>query len=108
MGLLCGSYLLFSAIGRARRASLQAAPPLRGQLIAFVLGTVGVATAVFFVDLHNPWYYFWMYAGVAMRLVLCVERQPAQVPVTRARRRRVRRPAPRRDPYGWAQPQVRS
>jgi len=108
IGLLCGSYLLFSAIGRARRASLQAAPPYRGQLIAFVLGVVGVATAVFFVDLHDPWYYFWMYAGVAMRLVLLVQRQPAQVPVPRPADAPVRRPTPRRDPYGWTQPQVRS
>ncbi len=108
LGLACGTYLLFSGIGRARRASLQAAPPYRGQLIAFVLGGVGVATAVFFVDLHQPWYYFWMYAGVVMRLVLLVQRQPAKVPVTSASDAPLRRPTSRRDPYGWAQPQVRS
>jgi O-antigen ligase len=108
LGLLCGTYLLFSGIGRARRASLQAAPPFRGQLIAFVLGVVGVATAVFFVDLHDPWYYFWMYAGVVMRLVLLVQHQPAKVPAKRPSDAPVRRPTPRRDPYGWAQPQVRS
>jgi O-antigen ligase len=108
VGLACGSYLLFSGIGRARRASLQAAPPYRGQLIAFVLGGVGVATAVFFVDLHQPWYYFWMYAGVVMRLVLLVQRKPAKVPVTSASEVPLRLPTSRRDPYGWAQPQVRS
>jgi O-antigen ligase len=108
LGLGCGTYLLFSGIGRARRASLQAAPPYRGQLIAFVLGVVGVATAVFFVDLYQPWYYFWMYAGVVMRLVLLVQRKPAKVPVTSAADTLLPRPAPRRDPYGWAQPQVRS
>ena len=108
VGLACGSYLLFSGIGRARRASLQAAPPYRGQLIAFVLGGVGIATAVFFVDLHQPWYYFWMYAGVVMRLVLLVQRQPAKVPVTSASDVPRRLPTPRRDPHGWAQPQVRS
>jgi len=108
VGLACGTYLLFSGIGRARRASLQAAPPYRGQLIAFVLGVVGVATAVFFVELHQPWYYFWMYAGVVMRLVLLVQRQPANVPVTSASDSPQHRPTTRRDPYGWAQPQVRS
>ena len=108
LGLFCGSYLLFSAIARARRASLHADPPYRGQLIAFVIGVVGVATAVFFVDLHDPWYYFWMYAGVVMRLVLVVQRAPAQAPATAAADVRVRRPAARRDPYGWAAPQVRS
>lgn len=105
VGLLCGSYLLFSGIGRARRASLQSLPPLRGQLIAYVLGGVGVATAVFFVDLHDPWYYFWMYAGVVMRLVLCVQRSAVKAPEVVPP---IRRPTARRDPYGWTQPQVRS
>lgn len=108
VGLVGGSYLLFSSIGRARRASLQAAPPYRGQLIAFVLGGVGVSTAVFFVNLHQPWYYFWMYAGVVMRLVLLVQRQPAKARVISASDVPVRLPTSRRDPYGWAQPQVRS
>jgi O-antigen ligase len=102
IGLFCGGYLLFSAIGRARRASLHAVPPARGQLIAFVLGGVAVATAVFFVDLYKPWFYFWMYAGAAMRLVLCVERSPAKQPATALP---ATRPAVRRDPYGWTQPQ---
>jgi hypothetical protein len=105
VGLLCGSYLLFSSIGRARRASLRAIPPMRGQLIAFALGTVGVATAVFFVELHKPWFYFWMYTGAVMRLVLCAERSAVKAPEPAPP---LRRPAPRRDPYGWSQPQVRS
>jgi O-antigen ligase len=108
LGLACGTYLLFSGIGRARRASMHAAPPYRGQLIAFVLGVVGLATAVFFVDLHQPWYYFWMYAGVVMRLVLLVQHKPAKVPVMSASDVPLRLPTSRRDPYGWAQPQVRS
>jgi len=104
VGLFFGSYLLFSAIGRARRASLHAAPPMRGQLIAFVLGCVGVATAVFFVDLHKPWFYFWMYGGVVMRMVLCVEKSP----VVETTVPRLKRPVVRRDPYGWANPGTRS
>jgi O-antigen ligase len=104
IGLVCGCYLLFSAIGRARRASIKALPPARGQLIAFVMGGVAVATAVFFVDLYKPWFYFWMYAGAAMRLVLCSERSAATQEVVATR------PSPRRDPFGWTQPhtQVRS
>jgi O-antigen ligase len=110
IGLICGSYLIFSAIARARRASLRAAPPMRGQLIAFVLGAVGVATAVFFVELYKPWFYFWMYAGVAMRLVLCVERNPATVAAHKAAdgHAAARRPRVRRDPYGWANAQERT
>jgi len=110
VGLISGCYLLFSAIGRARRASLRAAPPLRGQLIAFVLGAVGVATAVFFVDLYEPWFYFWMYGGAVMRLALCVERSPAKVPAPQVSdpQTLVRRPSVRRDPYGWASSQERT
>jgi O-antigen ligase len=104
VGLFFGCYLLFSAIGRARRASLHAAPPMRGQLIAFVLGAVGVATAVFFVDLHKPWFYFWMYAGAVMRMVLCVEKSP----VTETTVPLLKRPVVRRDPYGWANAGTRS
>jgi hypothetical protein len=105
VGLFCGSYLLFSAIGRARRASEHARPPYRGQLIAFVLGAVGVCMAVFFVDLHKPWYYFWMYGGLVMKLALCVNEMPAAAP---ANVPRPRLPAKRRDSYGWAQPEGQS
>lgn len=100
LGLFCGSYLLFSAINRARRASMRARPPYRGQLIAFVIGGVGVATAVFFVDLHKPWFYFWMYTGLVMRLALCVNEMPAAVK-ERPRTTLLRQPGPKRDNFGW-------
>jgi O-antigen ligase len=105
VGLVAGTYLLFSTIGRARRASREAQPPYRGQLIAFVLGAVGVCTAVFFVDLYKPWYYFWMYGGLVMRLVISVNEQPATVPRTAPG---APLSSPRRDLYGWAQPAARS
>jgi O-antigen ligase len=100
IGVFFGAYLLLSAISRARRASEHAQPPYRGQLIAFVIGGVGVATAVFFVDLHKPWFYFWMYGGLVMRLALSVNAQPV---AARQRAPRTRRPVKARDPYGWAQ-----
>jgi hypothetical protein len=98
IGVFFGAYLLFSAINRARRASEIARPPYRGQLIAFVIAGVGVAAAVFFVDLHKPWFYFWMYGGVAMRIAMFASEQPA---VVRERAPRVRRVVKARDPYGW-------
>jgi O-antigen ligase len=98
IGVFFGAYLLFSAINRARRASEIARPPYRGQLIAFVIAGVGVAAAVFFVDLHKPWFYFWMYGGVAMRIAMFASEQPA---VVRERAPRVRRVEKARDPYGW-------
>jgi hypothetical protein len=101
VGLFAGCYLLFSAIARARRASVNAPKPYRGQLIAFALGGVGVCTAIFFVDLYSPFYYFWMYGGVVMRLIICLKENPVHEagvePVTRLA-------AKPRDPYGWAQP----
>lgn len=101
VGLFAGTYLLFSAMGRARRASVHAPRPYRGQLIAFVLATVGVCTAVFFVDLYKPFYYFWMYGGVVMRLVICMKEQPA---MAMERAPVIRQPETLRDSYGWAQP----
>jgi hypothetical protein len=98
VGLLTGGYLLFSAIARAYRASFDAEQPVRGQLIAFVLGGLAISAAVFFVDLHNPWFYFWMYTGVVMRVAVCVAESPAVV-AEDERRRRARRI--KRDPYGW-------
>jgi hypothetical protein len=101
VGLFAGTYLLFSAMARARRASMHAPPPYRGQLIAFVLATVGVCAAVFFVDLYKPFYYYWMYGGVVMRLVICMNAQTAT-----ATEKSVSSPEPetRRDSYGWALP----
>jgi hypothetical protein len=106
VGLFAGCYLLFSAIGRARRASLVAEPVVRRQLIAFVIGATAVCGAVFFVELHNPWMYFWMYTGTVMRMVLCVvpvsQTAPAPVPGRRLRTRGIPR-----DAYGWAGAQGR-
>jgi hypothetical protein len=99
LGLVAGGALLFGAIRRARQASFRAQPPLRGQLIAYVLGTTALTTAVFFVDLHKPWIYFWMYSGVAMRLALAVNEAPAPIQVESVVRKPVR-VAPK-DPWGW-------
>ena len=103
IGLFTGCYLLFSAIARARRASLLAEPPARGQLIAFVMGGIAISGAVFFVDLYEPWFYFWMYTGVVMRMAYCVE--TAEAPAAADPRTRLRGPA--RDPYGWTTAGVR-
>jgi hypothetical protein len=99
VGLATGSYLLFSAVARARRASLKAQPPARGQLIAFVIGGTALCAAVFFVDLYDPWNYFWMYTGIVMRLVYCVETAGATEAVTP---RRPQLQGPVRDPFGWS------
>ncbi len=98
VGLLTSCFLLFTAIARARRASLVADPAPRRQLIAFVIGGMSLCVAVFFVELHEPWNFFWMYTGTVMRLALCVD--PASAPaLAQGSRARARS---RRDAYGWA------
>jgi hypothetical protein len=98
VGLFTGIYLLAVVIRQARRASVHAQPPYRGHLIGFVLGGVGTAAAVFFVDLYAPWNYFWMYSALVTRIALCVMQSPATEP---ARVPAVRVPVIQRDPYGW-------
>jgi hypothetical protein len=106
VGLVTGAYLIFGAIGRARRASFEAQPPVRGYLMAFVIGATAVAAAVFFVDLHTPWVYFWMFTGVMMRLASTVVPATAREPEVVRDTRRVRplKPALARDSYGWSSP----
>jgi len=106
VGLFTGSYLLFSSIGRAKRASMAAEPGVRRQLVAYVIGVISVCGAVFFVELHDPWVYFWMYAGMVMRLAMCVQPVTAQVPALEPEsdhrwRLHAARALPR-DNYGWA------
>ena len=111
LGLFTGCYLLFSAIARARRAGLVAEPGVRRQLIAFVIGGISVCGAVFFVELHDPWIFFWMYTGAVTRLAMCVTpaAEPVSAPVAvPGRRSRSRtRVAVARDAYGWAGTQGR-
>lgn len=106
VGLVSGTYLLFSAVGRAWRASLEADAQARRQLVAYVIGATSVCAAIFFVELHDPWMYFWMYTGAVMRMALCV--QPATAPqVAPVRRRLIRNTGVVRDAYGWSTTQGR-
>jgi len=110
VGLLCTCYLLFGSINRARRASLVAEIHIRRHLIAYVMGAVALCGAVFFVEIMEPWIFFWMYAGTAMRLCLCAERDA--VPESAAQPAMPRwllrpRTAAARDSYGWLAPERR-
>ena len=78
-----GRYLLFGAIGAGAPRQ-----PGRGSGVATAAHRLRasapsrVCGAVFFVELHDPWIFFWMYTGTVMRLALCVE--PRAVPARRA------------------------
>jgi O-Antigen ligase len=100
VGVTCGVLLLAFVVRRARDAVAYLRPEDRPVLIAFVMGTLALAVATFFVDLYSPWIWFWAYAGLAMRLTIIAQQEAyAQQPV---------RPLPRvaqapskRDPFGW-------
>lgn len=103
LGVFCSVYLLGTAVARAKRASERARPPHRGQLIAFVIGGIALMTAIFFVDLHNPWHYFWMYAGLVMRLALSVIEQPVTAQASAKGTTLLKSGSGvKRDPFGWA------
>jgi O-antigen ligase len=102
IGVFCSVFLLGTAIARAKRASERAQPPHRGQLIAFVIGGVALMAAIFFVDLHNPWHYFWMYAGLVMRVAVSVNEQPVTATVQANRTTMLKNSTGvKRDPFGW-------
>jgi O-antigen ligase len=103
-GLACGTLALASAVYRARRASEIAAPELRPHLIGFAIGALAVCVAVFFVDLHLPWLYFWAYAGLMMRVATSVRSDAAAQAVVSPESPEQSRgplPAAARDAHGW-------
>jgi O-antigen ligase len=58
----------------------------RAQLMAYVIGFLALAVAVFFVELHGAWMFVWAYGGLAMRL---------SAEVGQGAEARERRPGPR-------------
>ncbi|HEY7640256.1 MAG TPA: O-antigen ligase family protein [Steroidobacteraceae bacterium] len=98
IGVTCAVLLFVTPVRIARGATLVASPDVRPLLIGFVVGTLAVAIAVFFVDLYLPWHYYWAYAGAMMRIAVNqTERVP--VPVVAPRTRAVR--GKKRDAHGW-------
>jgi O-antigen ligase len=100
LGLVCSALLLIVPIRAANRAATFARPDVRPVLIAFGMGTIALATAVFFVNLYSPWLYYWSYAGIVMRLAANALEPQAHVPAA------VAAPVPRRagrarDAHGW-------
>ena len=100
IGLVCYVLLLVLPIRTALSAVRYASAAARPHLMGFVVATTSLAVAVFFVNLANPWQYFWAYVGIMMRIAVNALEQPATAPVT------VHAPAApanrRRDPHGWS------
>jgi O-antigen ligase len=99
VGLICSALLLIVPVRTANAAATYARPDIRPMLIAFGIGTIALATAVFFVNLYLPWLYYWSYAGIVMRLAANALEPQAYAPAT------VNAPPPRvarkHDPHGW-------
>ena len=100
VGLICSALLMIVPIRAANMAATFARPDVRPVLIAFGMGTIALATAVFFVNLYSPWLYYWSYAGIVMRLAANALEPQAYAPAA------VAAPAPgraerARDAHGW-------
>lgn len=100
VGLACTALLLYVPANTARTAIDNASPDVRPVLMGFVVATIALATAVFFVDLYKPWLFYWSYAGIVMRLAVNARERsaPAMAPVPAVEQSRI---APR-DPFGWS------
>jgi O-antigen ligase len=100
VGLICSVLLFWLPIRSANAAATYASADVRPVLISFGIGTIAVATAVFFVNLYSPWLYYWSYAGIVMRLAANALEPQAYAPAAvsapaQTRAERVR------DPHGW-------
>jgi O-antigen ligase len=99
---LASSILLFVLpIRTARKALVTALGAARPILMGFVVSTIAIAAATFFVDLYLPWLYYWAFAGVAMRLAAnAMQRAPMTVETSVA----AAHPPAITDPFGWKAP----
>lgn len=99
VGVTCSVLLLVIPVKVARAAALVARPNVRPLLIGFVIATIAVATAVFFVDLYLPWHYYWAYAGAMMRIAVN-QTEGLPLPVVAPAGERVAT-GKTRDAHGW-------
>jgi O-antigen ligase len=98
VGLVCGTAILVLAGREAFKALPYAEREYHWVLISFVIGTIAISVATFFVDLYTPWLWYWAYAGLVLRIAVNARAQRAQQ-VQQPMRTSV--PSPARDPFGW-------
>jgi O-antigen ligase len=101
VGLIGGMLLLAVPARIAYKSFSAASAEVRALLGAFVVGSIAMAIAVFFVNLYSPWHYWYCYVGVMMRLAQNAVERPASEPVVVPAQRAVRA-APAHDPHGWS------
>lgn len=105
-GLILGVLLLVFVVRAASHAIDRAPDTFRPHLMALVFSVFMLAVAIFFVDMYRPWYYFWAYAGLGMRIAGDYLHAPLQArapaPVPRKRRSQPQtKPGRKPDRFGW-------
>jgi O-antigen ligase len=66
-GLVAYIFIYYNTIRTAKQAAVVAAPPIRGEMIAYGFGMLALAVSVFFGNMYTSKPYTWMYVGLAMR-----------------------------------------
>lgn len=69
-GLIAFCVILYQIFRTAVRATAVASPSVRPHLIGLTVGLVGLAIAIFFVNLFGPWSYIWALLGLGTRLAV--------------------------------------
>ena len=72
LGVATYVYIIYITVRTAKEAAMEAAPPLRTEMMAYVVGMLGLAVSVFFGNLYTSKPYIWMYVGLTMRGALFV------------------------------------
>jgi O-antigen ligase len=67
VGLLALLTIFYQTVSTALRAVAAAEAHLRPYMMALVFGMLGLAVAIFFVNLERPWDYIWIYVGLTLR-----------------------------------------
>lgn len=99
VGLGCVVLLFVLPIRTAREAIERGMRATSFLMMGFIVATIALATAIFFVDLYTPWVYYWAYAGLAMRLAAnALQRAPQQAAPPEPESP----PTTAVDPYGWS------
>lgn len=70
LGVGCFVLIIWRAVHVALLAAEAVDERVRGYIVAFVIGAMIFATAIFFANIYRPWLYFWAYAGVSLRYAL--------------------------------------
>ena len=80
-GVFAYIFIYYNTIRTAKQAAAVAAPPIRGDLIAYGFGMLSLAVSVFFCNLYTAKPYIWMYVGLVMRgAVFALDKATAAAP----------------------------